>query len=40
MKLIYPACFYKEDDGGYSVDIPDLLGCRSDGLSHKTLLFY
>ena len=31
MKLIYPACFYKEDDGGYSVDIPDLLGCCTQG---------
>lgn len=31
MKLVYPACFYKEDDGGYSVDIPDLLGCCTQG---------
>ena len=23
MKYIYPACFYKEDDGRYSVEIPD-----------------
>ena len=27
MKLVYPACFYEEDDGGYSVEVPDLLGC-------------
>ena len=26
MKLVYPACFYKEKSG-YSVVIPDLLGC-------------
>lgn len=31
MKIVYPACFYKEDDGGYSVDIPDLLGCCTQG---------
>lgn len=31
MKLVYPACFYKEDDGGYSVDVPDLLGCCTQG---------
>lgn len=31
MKLVYPACFYKEADGGYSVDIPDLLGCCTQG---------
>lgn len=24
MKYVYPACFYKEDDGRYSVEIPDL----------------
>ena len=23
MKYVYPACFYKEDDGRYSVAIPD-----------------
>lgn len=31
MKLVYPACFYKEDDGGYSVTIPDLKGCYTQG---------
>ena len=25
-KLIYPAVFHPEEDGGYSVDFPDLLG--------------
>ena len=24
MKYVYPACFYKEDDGRYCVEIPDL----------------
>lgn len=31
MKLVYPACFYKEKDGSYSVDVPDLLGCCTQG---------
>lgn len=31
MKLVYPACMYKEDDGGYSVEIPDLKGCFTQG---------
>ena len=31
MKLVYPANFYYEEDGGYSVEIPDLLGCVSQG---------
>ena len=31
MKLVYPACFYEEKDGGYSVEIPDLLGCCTQG---------
>lgn len=31
MKLVYPACFYEEKEGGYSVEIPDLLGCCTQG---------
>ena len=31
MKLVYPAIFYKEEEGGYSVVIPDLLGCATQG---------
>lgn len=31
MKLIYPACFYPEDDGGFSVTVPDLKGCITQG---------
>ena len=31
MKLVYPACFYLEDDGGYSVEVPDLKGCITQG---------
>lgn len=30
MKVLYPACFYAEDDGMYSVIIPDL-GCATQG---------
>jgi len=31
MKLVYPVCFYLEEDGSYSVDVPDLLGCVTQG---------
>lgn len=33
MKLIYPACFYPciEKKGSYTVEIPDLPGCVSEG---------
>lgn len=31
MKLVYPANFYYEEDGGYSIEIPDLLGCVTQG---------
>ena len=31
MKLIYPVCFYIEEDGGYSVEVPDLKGCITQG---------
>lgn len=31
MKLVYPAKFYYENDGGYSVEVPDLLGCVTQG---------
>lgn len=31
MKLVYPACFYIEEDGGYSVEVPDLKGCITQG---------
>ena len=35
MKLIYPAIFYPfEDGGGFTVEVPDLPGCVSEG---KTL---
>lgn len=30
MKLVYPACFYKEEEG-YSVVFPDLPGCITQG---------
>ncbi|MDO4284355.1 MAG: type II toxin-antitoxin system HicB family antitoxin [Eubacteriales bacterium] len=33
MKLTYPACFYpcEEKQGGYTVEVPDLPGCVSEG---------
>lgn len=31
MKLVYPACFCLEEDGGYSVEVPDLKGCITQG---------
>ena len=31
MKLVYPACMYEEDDGSYSVEVPDLKGCCTQG---------
>jgi predicted RNase H-like HicB family nuclease len=31
MKLVYPVCFYAEEDGGYSVVVPDLPGCITQG---------
>ncbi len=33
MKLIYPACFYPEDNGQYSVIFPDLNGAATYGNS-------
>lgn len=32
MKLIYPACFYPhKDDGGFTVVVPNLPGCTTEG---------
>ena len=32
MKLIYPACFYIDDEtGAYAVEVPDLPGCATGG---------
>lgn len=31
MKLVYPAIFYPCEDGGYSVRVPDLPGCITEG---------
>lgn len=31
MKLIYPACFYPCEVGGYTVVFPDLPGCVTEG---------
>ncbi len=32
MKLVYPACFYQdEESGAFTVEVPDLPGCVSGG---------
>ncbi|MGI6361778.1 MAG: type II toxin-antitoxin system HicB family antitoxin [Bacillota bacterium] len=31
MKLIYPACLYPCEEGGYTVVFPDLPGCVTEG---------
>ncbi|MDQ7095960.1 type II toxin-antitoxin system HicB family antitoxin [Desulfosporosinus sp. PR] len=31
MKLIYPACFYPSEEGGFTVVFPDLPGCVTEG---------
>lgn len=32
MKLVYPACFYQDQEtGNYTVEVPDLPGCVSGG---------
>jgi predicted RNase H-like HicB family nuclease len=31
MKLIYPAIFYPCEEGGYTVNVPDLPGCVTEG---------
>lgn len=30
-KLIYPAIFYPDETGGFTVDVPDLPGCVTQG---------
>jgi len=31
LKLVYPACFYPCEEGGYTVIFPDLPGCITEG---------
>ncbi len=31
MKLVYPACFYPDEDGSFTVIVPDLKGCVTCG---------
>ncbi len=31
MKLVYPACFYPDEDGVFTVVVPDLKGCVTEG---------
>jgi predicted RNase H-like HicB family nuclease len=40
MKLTYPAIFYPWDDGpGYTVEVPDLPGCVSEGVTLAEAIF-
>jgi predicted RNase H-like HicB family nuclease len=40
MKLTYPAIFYSWDDGpGYTVEVPDLPGCVSEGATLAEAIF-
>ena len=40
MKLTYPAIFYPWDDGpGYTVEVPDLPGCVSEGNTLAEAIF-
>lgn len=41
MKLVYPACFYPFDDhsGGYTVVVPDLPGCITEGHTLADAIF-
>ena len=31
MKLVYPACFYPDEDGSFTVIVPDFKGCVTEG---------
>ncbi len=31
LKLVFPACFYPCEEGGYTVTFPDLPGCVTEG---------
>ena len=31
MSVVYWARFFRQDDGGYSVDVPDMPGCLTEG---------
>ena len=35
-KFVYQAIMTPEDDGGYSVEFPDLPGCFTDGDAFKS----
>ncbi|MCL2171089.1 MAG: type II toxin-antitoxin system HicB family antitoxin [Defluviitaleaceae bacterium] len=38
MKLVYPVCFYEEDDGRFSAIVPDLPGCATFGANFAEAL--
>lgn len=39
MKLVYPACFYPDEDGFYTVVVPDLPGCVTGGENFAEALY-
>ncbi len=39
MKLAYPAIFISDEEGGYTVEFPDLPGCVTEGNSMAEALF-
>ena len=39
MKYIYPAIFTEEEEGGYSVDFPDIQGCFTCGDTLEEALY-
>ncbi len=39
MKLVYPACFYLDKDGYYTVVVPDLKGCVTEGKGFAEALY-
>jgi predicted RNase H-like HicB family nuclease len=39
MEYVYPAVFYTNDDGSYTITYPDLPGCISEGKSLENAIF-
>lgn len=39
MFLVYPAVFYRAEEGGYCVEFPDIEGCITEGDDEKEALY-
>ena len=39
MEFVYPAIFYENNDGSYTITYPDLPGCISEGKSLENAIF-